>query len=369
MRRFAGPGALILAATLAFWSVSLPAWATPSTTAIESKKAEAAAASKALDDLNATFEMKVEEYDSVTEALDSTRQQIEVTRAQLEDATRRLERAQDRLAVRALAIYTGGEIDAVAVLMGTSSFDDFMTRLDLLNRISLSDADLVREVTGYRVRIASAEAALENREVEQVALRQQAEARKVEVESALRAQQGFVAGLKAEVASLVRAEEERQKAVAAEMARRAAEEAARRASSKPRGGSGAAGAAHGDAVTVGLRYLGVPYVWGGASPSTGFDCSGLTSYVYGQMGIQIPRTSRSQFDFGGSISADRVDLLAPGDLVFFGYDGDPDRVHHVGIYVGSGNYLHAPGTGDRVKVSSLTERIASRGDYVGAARP
>ncbi|HSQ21540.1 MAG TPA: NlpC/P60 family protein, partial [Coriobacteriia bacterium] len=58
----------------------------------------------------------------------------------------------------------------------------------------------------------------------------------------------------------------------------------------------------------------------------------------------------------------------PGDLVFFAYDADPSRVHHVGIYVGIGNYVHAPQTGDVVKVSSLTERIASRGDYVGASR-
>jgi cell wall-associated NlpC family hydrolase len=113
----------------------------------------------------------------------------------------------------------------------------------------------------------------------------------------------------------------------------------------------------------------VRYTWGGTSPSTGFDCSGLTQDAYRDLGITLPRTSRSQFKVGGFIPANRLDMLAPGDLVFFGYEGDPGRVHHVGMYVGNGDFVHAPGTGDQVKVSSLTDRIAARADYVGGVRP
>ena len=64
----------------------------------------------------------------------------------------------------------------------------------------------------------------------------------------------------------------------------------------------------------------------------------------------------------------RFRMVPSGDLVFFGTNGDPGRIHHVGMYVGNGNYVHAPSTGDVVKVSSLTDRISSRGDYVGASR-
>jgi cell wall-associated NlpC family hydrolase len=335
---------------------------------IEAKKAEAAAARAALDDLSDQFEIKVEEYNAVTDALERTRADIEKTRAELRTAETRLADSQDRLAQRVTAIYTGGgEIGMFEVLLGTSSFDDFLTRVDLLNRISVSDADLVTEIATYRDKVAASGIALETRAAEQVALRQEADAKKQQVELALKRQQGYLSSLDSEVQRLVREEEDRQRRIAQEMARRAAEEAAKRRAA-PRTGGGPAGAPHPEAVDVALRYIGVPYVWGGTTPS-GFDCSGLTHYAYAQIGIDLPRTSSLQYHAGAFIAADRLDLLQPGDLVFFGYDGDPERVHHVGMYVGSGNFVHAPATGDRVKVSSLTDRIASRHDYVGAVRP
>lgn len=113
-------------------------------------------------------------------------------------------------------------------------------------------------------------------------------------------------------------------------------------------------------VATAQKYLGVPYVWGGTSPK-GFDCSGLVQYVCRQNGISLPRTAASQRNAGKYVS--RADLQ-PGDLVFFKSGG---RVSHVGIYIGGGNMIHAPQTGDVVKVSSInsTYRVNS---YAGAVR-
>jgi cell wall-associated NlpC family hydrolase len=114
-------------------------------------------------------------------------------------------------------------------------------------------------------------------------------------------------------------------------------------------------------VQQGLRFLGTPYQWGGESPSTGFDCSGLAQYLYRQNGVSIPRTSEEQFRAGAPVAAN---ALQPGDLVFFQKNGD---VHHVGIYVGGGRFLQAPHTGDVVKISSLSEPYYAS-QYCGARR-
>ena len=114
-------------------------------------------------------------------------------------------------------------------------------------------------------------------------------------------------------------------------------------------------AKYGGVVSIALQYLGVPYVWGGSSPSTGFDCSGFSSYVFAQVGVYLPHHAASQYSMG---TAGPYDQLAPGDLVFFSGLG------HVGIYIGSGQFVHAPHTGDVVRIAYLSEH----GGYVGARR-
>lgn len=106
------------------------------------------------------------------------------------------------------------------------------------------------------------------------------------------------------------------------------------------------------------KYLGTPYVWGGSKPG-GFDCSGLLQYVWAQKGVKIPRTTYQQIKAGMEVP---LKSLQPGDAVFFGSSSNP---HHVGMYIGHGQFVEAPHTGAQVRISNLNDRL---GDYVTARR-
>jgi cell wall-associated NlpC family hydrolase len=125
------------------------------------------------------------------------------------------------------------------------------------------------------------------------------------------------------------------------------------------GGGGSATSPYSGVVSIALQYLGIPYVWGGATPR-GFDCSGLVKYVYAQVGIALPHYTVSQWNYPGAIPVPKS-RLQPGDLVFF------NGLDHVGIYIGYGDFIDAPHTGADVQIDSLGERwFASR--YDGARR-
>lgn len=111
---------------------------------------------------------------------------------------------------------------------------------------------------------------------------------------------------------------------------------------------------NGRAARVALRYLGTPYSYGGSSPA-GFDCSGLVSYAYAQVGVAMAHNTNAIW--GAFPKVDRADLQV-GDMVFFSGLG------HMGIYVGDGRYVHAPRSGEVVEVAPMAERD----DYVGAVR-
>lgn len=352
--------------TVAMLPAATSAVAAPTNAAIERKRADAATAQAELDKMTDELEVQVEEYNAISEALEKTREEIRTTRAQLVIAESELGDANRQLANRAANIYKDGNQGLLNVLLGTTSFEDFVTRFDLLMRINRSDAQMVAQVKDAKARVESIELSLETREAEQVSLRTEAERRAEQIEAAIKKQETFVASLNAEVRTLIKEEEVRQRKLAEERARLAATLAAK-SGGRPPAAEGNLPAGHPEVVKIALQFLGVPYRWGGSSPS-GFDCSGLCQYSYEQIGIALPRASRSQYNAGSHIAPNRLDLLRPGDLVFFGTNGDPGRVHHVGMYVGNGNYIHAPSIGDVVKVSSLTDRIASRGDYVGASR-
>ena len=135
------------------------------------------------------------------------------------------------------------------------------------------------------------------------------------------------------------------------------------AAAAPSGGGGGAGARALAALAEAEKYKGKPYKWGGSTPQTGFDCSGLAQWAYAKAGIQIPRVTDAQFAASNGTTVDRGDLR-PGDLIFF---GKPGNIYHVAISMGGDKFIHAPKTGDVIREASLKESYFSS-NYAGAKR-
>ncbi len=364
--------AILIVAILLSLALALPAFADPN--AVENAKNDLQALRSQVIALNDKVEAASEDYQYARVQLEDTEAAIEANTAKLTRAEEDLLVANERLERRVNGIYRNGRVSLLEALLGAESFTDFVNRLELLNMIGAQDGDVVEKVSTFRADVAERKEQLATDQALQAELLAQAKRAKAEMESRLAERERLLKGKEREVAQLEREEEARQARVAEEarVAAARAAEAARQQSSQTgsSGGSGSSSGSSGSsgggatdapssgvsgsAVSVAMRYIGVPYVWGGESPS-GFDCSGLVKYAFAQVGVSLPHSSRAQYSYGVAVARGS---LQPGDLVFFG-----SPIHHVGIYVGNGNMVHAPYSGANVRVSSI-----SRSNYTGARR-
>ena len=335
---------------------------------IASKQAEAQSVMGQVQQLDSSLERVVQAYDLATVKLNKVRADFKANHAQLQIAKQSLKRAQDALSARLVSLYTSdGQNDSLEVLLGASSLDDLVSRFNTANRISAQDTQVLGEVTHLDAEVKAREARLKHAKAEAAALVRERASEKASIEGQLAARRALLSSIRGEIAHLQAQEAARQAELRRELqARIAAQQQAAPAQalsstvSPVASGSTSIGPAppptHSSVVAIAEQYLGVPYRWGGASPS-GFDCSGLVMYVFAQVGVSLPHSSYAQYGMGSAVSRDQ---LQPGDLVFF------DGLGHVGIYVGGGSFIHAPHTGDVVRISSLSGWYSS--SYVGARR-
>jgi peptidoglycan DL-endopeptidase CwlO len=376
---------------------------------LRAKQAQAEAVLAQVNKLDQSFEASVEAWNGARYQLQVTKQQLVVDRQRLQVAERQRRIAMAHVAERLRALYERGDDDSettLGIVLGSTSMSDMLDHLDAARAVAAADKKLADQATAARnryARAASAESATVRRHT--VAFQQRDRERR-RIGAMLDERKRLLAGVQSEVAHLqaeqAAAEAARQarlriaaRARLAEQAReQKAQEAAAAAAARaktmttptttasPTTTTTAApppptvapvtttttteiaapvpaipaGPGHPEAATIALRYLGIPYLWGGASPATGFDCSGLVMYVYAQLGISLPHYAAAQYQLGTPV--DRSQLL-PGDLVFF------DALDHVGIYIGNGQFVHAPQTGDVVKITALAD---FGNGYVGARR-
>jgi cell wall-associated NlpC family hydrolase len=305
--------------------------------------------------------------------LDSTRQlhviehSLAINKIALHVARTNLRLSQKALMARLVTIYTSRDDQStLAVLLGAQSIDDLVNRLEAVRSVSSQDVAVMNQVIGFKKSVTVHQHALVTAHRAQARVVRERAAAKARVSSQLAREQRLYSSVKAEIQRIIANEHARQLALARAATARydsqqqaqalALQQTAIGASASVGGASVAPPSQYTGVVGIAMRYLGVPYVWGGSSPS-GFDCSGLVAYVYAQVGVSLPHYTGAQWNMG--VPVDRADLQ-PGDLVFF------DGLGHVGIYIGGGQFIHAPHTGDVVKISSMTGWYADT--YVGARR-
>ena len=392
---------------------------------IKAKQREAEVVLAQVDALDRQLGKTVEQWDGAQYDLGKVRAQLAKNRSELQVAERARRQAQQLVQARLVQIYESDQPTTIDVVLGSTSLGDLIDRLQAEQSVATSDRQLAKHATEVRDRLAGAHATLQATEQKRAASLRALSSQRLEIGAMLAQRRRLLASVQSEVTQLKAAEARRQAALAAEARRRLAAEQARlrkqaaerahaaelaaaaaraRAKAKPKAPppptttvappvtvaptttatvaldptttdplatttdpaattttttTAAAPvtlpAGHPEAATIALKYLGVKYVWGGESPA-GFDCSGLVAYVYGQLGIALPHYAAAQYQLGVAVPRDQ---LQPGDLVFF------DGLDHVGIYIGSGQFVHAPHTGDVVKITTLA---AYGGSYVGARR-
>jgi len=388
---------------------------------VAAKRAQAQQVIAQIDAVDARLGVVTEQFDGARLHLQEVRARLQVAERALARARVQNRKAQLNEARLLVSLYTNGRPSTLEVLLGANSVSDLLRLTDAEDAISKEVASVadaatqakrrlaaqvravqsdrvvaqgtVRELAGRRAQIerglaqrrlllVSVQSQVDKLETQQRAIQERlaAEARaRLEAEAEARAQAEAAAAARARAAALQRA----QAAAAAAAAQQARQ--AQAVGSAPTTGATATTASatttattttatstsptpdsaipppvnggHPQAAQIALQYIGVPYVWGGASPS-GFDCSGLVTYVFAQLGIALPHYAAAQYTYGDPVP---FDDLQPGDLVFF------NGLDHVGIYIGDGQYVDAPDTGSFVRIDSLSDPWAIA-NYVGARR-
>jgi cell wall-associated NlpC family hydrolase len=299
--------------------------------------------------LERDFQLVVEHYNLVSERL--TGLQLAIAAAELEvgDIERRMV-TRRRAAVRlATELYKGGRELGIEGVLSASSLTELETRVGYLQTSTAAQSNVFERLAVDRIELDKKIEALDEQRAAALAAQVEVEALRRDIESKVEAQEAEVADLRA----AIEASERR----AAAAARRAASAApiATVIGSQPARPAPAPNARAQAAVDAALSQLGKPYHWGGSGPDS-YDCSGLTMWAWARAGVGLPHNSGAQY--GATVRVGSGDW-EPGDLLFFG-----NPIHHVGMYIGNGQMVEAPYSGNSVRVNS-----ASRSDYVGAGRP
>lgn len=321
-------------------SVSTPS---PIREAVANKQAEAEAVITEIKDLDLELSLAVEAFNKARIQVEETEQKLQATQTKLDEAQAKYEERKLAFNERVSGIYKNSQVNILEIILNTKNFTDFIIRISFLARIGMQDVVLLTELKEAKGEVEEVKAQLITLRDQQFAAQQELEAEKSTIGMKLTERRLILESVSTDILELLKQEEERRAREAAALLEQAKSELANYSPQIS------------PVVTTSFLYIGIPYLWGGETPEEGFDCSGLLMYIFAQYGVKIPHSSQMQSKMGEPVEGE----LLPGDLVFFG-----NPIHHVGMYVGADYFIHAPKTGDVVKIS----RLSRRNDFAWARR-
>ncbi len=281
-----------------------------------------------------------------------TENTIKVTEGELKVAESNLNEQKNLVSNRVRAMYINGFEGYLNALLSSKDISELLSNSDTVKRVMNLDENIVNKYESKKDTVKSKKETLESKNKALLALKTDNEKELSGLNKDKEEQQKLLAKVR-EALKLNPSDYEQTSIVdAMKYLESIKDKASVEAFSK-----GNTAATSDNIIAFAASFIGTQYVWGGTSPKPGFDCSGFTQYVYAKYGVSIGRTTYDQIKDGVLVTRDK---LKPGDLILFGSWLDP---HHVGIYIGFGAYIHAPHTGDVIKVSPL-----NRSDYLTARR-
>jgi cell wall-associated NlpC family hydrolase len=368
--------ALALLSALGVLALASTAFGAPTNPQIRQKQAQQRSVMARVNQIGQEADKVNQEWDGAKLQLAKVESQLKRNEYALGVARRNLHAAQRRIMSRLYSLYVDGQPNAMDVLAGASSLSQILDRLESAQVLSNQDAAIGRQAVSFQLNVQQRERTLQHERRQRVAVVNRLADEERTYRGQLAQQKRLLASIGLTIHKLQQQQAEqarRQRELAAarlaallQQQRVQAQQAQEQQASQPQvassgdptsggaTGSGttdppavpvpsSSGGGHPEAAQIALGYLGVPYVWGGSSPS-GFDCSGLVMYVYAQLGISLAHFTGAQWSETEPIS---LSAAQPGDLIFF------NGLSHVGIYLGNGQMVDAPHTGSVVRVESI----------------
>ena len=303
-------------------------------------QAQARSVRREVERLDHRAAVLTEKYNLARAELDALNIRLQEARQDLERTRAEFDAAQALRGERLAAMYKTDSFTVLDVLFSLNDLGEAGTQFGYFRAIDEADQQTVDRIAAMELEMESLSQQIDADRADaldrEMGLREQQAA----IEDELAARETLLADLDVRVKSLI-AQQARLDAAASERLARSAGVDLATISGTP---------AQIAVIKETMKYLGIPYVWAGATPSGGFDCSGLVLYVYAKFGVEFPHGATMQAHMGDPVSLSQAQ---PADLVFF---GNPAFYHHVGIYIGDGLFIEAPHTGDVVKVSRLAGR-------------